>query len=586
MEPCDAPSRVFARGMLAYNTCVLRTRATSSRARIRNRRRDRVFGGCAVSRDEGRRRAVHAQLEPTRFVRERGAAAEPPRHRRRVVRGEFVRARVLDRGHRALHPERRGAHEHEEQRDGRQQRAQAGRLRAPLPAPSTARARRALTMRERHREHHDAAHPRAVAHTSATASLERTHPIRFAKRRPRGPLRRARAVTKKRKPVGDFRKSVSRGLRGPHLRHAMALALRLGLLATSARRASIASRPGRALTRTGVRTFAVGGDGASSTLFYHSPVRRKLTSTAFAHSPLPPIYTHVLPRVGNAHRRLFRRCHASRPREGHAPGRARSRGSRRGGRQPIPEGRRQRHLGYPEHGIRGPGEAPRRQERARGGFLTEGWTRFPGEGVPRAARVLRRAQRGRGGPSQADVRRVSEKANETKRKRKARARARRLHDGRSRTPPVIRWKRAAPMRFRATARVRTKTMTKRADGRVRCIWGDSLCSTSRQRRVKKKHPPALGPERRFYVRIRIRIERVRRGYQTISDYRRPRPPPPRPPPPRPPRPPRPPEPCGERSVGKRGGDARQSAESGKRASLEGEIIPRRAPPPASLSRDV
>ena len=31
MEPCDAPSRVFARGMLAYNTCVLRTRATSSR---------------------------------------------------------------------------------------------------------------------------------------------------------------------------------------------------------------------------------------------------------------------------------------------------------------------------------------------------------------------------------------------------------------------------------------------------------------------------------------------------------------------------------------------------------------------------
>lgn len=43
----------------------------------------------------------------------------------------------------------------------------------------------------------------------------------------------------------------------------MALALRLGLLATSARRASIASRPGRAFTRTGVRTFAVGGDGFS-----------------------------------------------------------------------------------------------------------------------------------------------------------------------------------------------------------------------------------------------------------------------------------------------------------------------------------
>ena len=53
----------------------------------------------------------------------------------------------------------------------------------------------------------------------------------------------------------------------------MALALRLGLLATSARRASIASRPGRALTRTGVRTFAVGGDGASSTLFYLFSVR-------------------------------------------------------------------------------------------------------------------------------------------------------------------------------------------------------------------------------------------------------------------------------------------------------------------------
>ena len=148
--------------------------------------------------------------------------------------------------------------------------------------------------------------------------------------------------------------------------------------------------------------------------------------------------------------------------------------------------RRQRHLGYPEHGIRGPGEAPRRQERARGGFLTEGWTRFPGEGVPRAARVLRRAQRGRGGPSQADVRRVSEKANETKRTGSARARST-LHDGRSRTPPVIRWKRAAPMRFRATARVRTKTMTKRADGRVRCIWGDSLCNTSRSRRVKRKN---------------------------------------------------------------------------------------------------
>lgn len=61
------------------------------------------------------------------------------------------------------------------------------------------------------------------------------------------------------------------------------------------------------------------------------------------------------------------------------------------------------------------------------------------------------------------------------------------YDGRSRTPPVIRWKRAAPMRFRATARVREKAMTKRDDGRVRCIWGDSLCNTSRSRRVKRKH---------------------------------------------------------------------------------------------------
>ena len=68
-----------------------------------------------------------------------------------------------------------------------------------------------------------------------------------------------------------------------------------------------------------------------------------------------------------------------------------------------------------------------------------------------------------------------------------RARALDDYDGRSQTPPVIRWKRAAPMRFRATARVRTKTMTKRADGRVRCIWGDSLCNTSRSRRVKRKH---------------------------------------------------------------------------------------------------
>ena len=68
-----------------------------------------------------------------------------------------------------------------------------------------------------------------------------------------------------------------------------------------------------------------------------------------------------------------------------------------------------------------------------------------------------------------------------------RARALDDYDGRSRTPPVIRWKRAAPMRFRATARVREKAMTKRDDGRVRCIWGDSLCNTSHSRRVKRKN---------------------------------------------------------------------------------------------------
>jgi len=205
----------------------------------------------------------------------------------------------------------------------------------------------------------------------------------------------------------------------------MALALRLGLLATSARRASIASRPGRAFTRTGVRTFAVGGDGASSSLTYpilRSPPETNIDSNA--HPPVPPVYTHVLPRVANAHRRLLRRCHASRPREPHAPGRARHRRPRRGWGKPVPAGRRQRHLGYPQHGLRGPRETSRRQERARGGFLTEGRTRFQGEGVPRAAGLLRRAQRGRGGPSQADVRQVSEPsllANETKRKKRARA---------------------------------------------------------------------------------------------------------------------------------------------------------------------
>lgn len=74
---------------------------------------------------------------------------------------------------------------------------------------------------------------------------------------------RASSLARRRLPE----KCVSRFLRhSPH--YAMALALRLGLLATSARRASIASRPGRAFTRTGVRTFAVGGDGASSSLTY------------------------------------------------------------------------------------------------------------------------------------------------------------------------------------------------------------------------------------------------------------------------------------------------------------------------------
>ena len=143
-----------------------------------------------------------------------------------------------------------------------------------------------------------------------------------------------------------------------------------------------------------------------------------------AHPPLPPVYTHVLPRVANAHRRLLRRCHASRPREPHAPGRARHRRPRRGWGKPVPAGRRQRHLGYPQHGLRGPREASRRQERARGGFLTEGRTRFQGEGVPRAAGLLRRAQRGRGGPSQADVRQVSEPIGERDELKKANARAR------------------------------------------------------------------------------------------------------------------------------------------------------------------
>ena len=211
---------------------------------------------------------------------------------------------------------------------------------------------------------------------------------------------------------------------------------------------------------------------ARPTLILRSPPETNIDSNA--HPPVPPVYTHVLPRVANAHRRLLRRCHASRPREPHAPGRARHRRPRRGWGKPVPAGRRQRHLGYPQHGLRGPRAASRRQERARGGFLTEGRTRFQGEGVPRAAGLLRRAQRGRGGPSQADVRQVSEPIGERDELKKARARALDLHDGRSQTPPVFRWKRAAPMRRRATARKlceREKTMKKRMKRRTRTSYG-------------------------------------------------------------------------------------------------------------------
>ena len=138
MEPCDAPSRVFARGMLAYNTCVLRTRATSSRVSA-------ISAGTASSEDVPFRgtRGVGAPFTRSSARDSFANTALPPsRHRRRVVRGEFVRARVLDRGHprsprASRSPRARGP------ADGRQQRAQAGRLRAPLPAPSTARARRA-----------------------------------------------------------------------------------------------------------------------------------------------------------------------------------------------------------------------------------------------------------------------------------------------------------------------------------------------------------------------------------------------------------------------------------------------------------
>ena len=100
-----------------------------------------------------------------------------------------------------------------------------------------------------------------------------------------------------------------------------------------------------------------------------------------------------------------------------------------------------------------------------------------------------------------------------------RARALDDYDGRSQTPPVIRWKRAAPMRFRATARVRTKTMTKRADGRVRCIWGDSLCNTSRSRRVKRKNTlrrsvPSVASS------LRTHSDTYRARPARLSDYQR------------------------------------------------------------------
>ena len=65
----------------------------------------------------------------------------------------------------------------------------------------------------------------------------------------------------------------------------MALALRLGLLATSARRTSIASRPGRAFARTGVRTFAVGGDGACSSTHLRPTPETNIDSHR---SPAPP----------------------------------------------------------------------------------------------------------------------------------------------------------------------------------------------------------------------------------------------------------------------------------------------------------
>ena len=55
-----------------------------------------------------------------------------------------------------------------------------------------------------------------------------------------------------------------------------------------------------------------------------------------------------------------------------------------------------------------------------------------------------------------------------------RARALDDYDGRSRTPPVIRWKRAAPMRFRATDRTLSeKELNQAFDSVVEKVTGET-----------------------------------------------------------------------------------------------------------------
>ena len=176
MEPCDAPSRVFARGMLARITraCFSGARAPSpaypqSPPGPRLRRMCR-FAGRGASARRSRAARAHAIRSRTRRCR-RAATTSPPSCTRGVCPSACSRPRPPRAPPRASRsPRARGTARWPPA-------ACTSRAAARSPPCTIHRPRaRALTMRERHREHHDAVHPRAVAHTSATASLERTHP--------------------------------------------------------------------------------------------------------------------------------------------------------------------------------------------------------------------------------------------------------------------------------------------------------------------------------------------------------------------------------------------------------------------------